>query len=205
MRICKVKGCGKKHKARGYCNKHVNQIYAHGRILKRNRLDPNDIISRGNNAIIILRNTLGDKIGETVIDENDLNIAKKHKWHLNNTGYAVTRIDKSKQVLLHRMLTNPGEGKSVDHINGDTLDNRRENLRVCTHQQNMYNAKIRKDNTSGVSGVSFDKRKNLWRSRINYNKKEIFLGYFKDFDSAANERLKAEKRYYGEFRRKQEN
>jgi hypothetical protein len=67
-------------------------------------------------------------------------------------------------------------GLEVDHINMDGLDNRRANLRICTHQENNLNKKISRNNTSGYKGVSWDKWHKKWRSYISVNGKMIRLG-----------------------------
>ena len=84
----------------------------------------------------------------------------------------------------------------IDHIDGDTKNNRIENLRLATTSQNQQNTKIRVDNTSGVKGVSFIPRFNKWCARININKKRTLIGYFKTLEEAKEARLQAEEIYY---------
>ena len=66
----------------------------------------------------------------------------------------------------------------VDHVNGNTLDNRRENLRICSRSENGWNTKIRKNNKSGYRGVSWKKDKNKWVARVSKNRQHIFIGFF---------------------------
>jgi hypothetical protein len=68
--------------------------------------------------------------------------------------------------------------KYIDHIDGNPLNNRIENLRPCTASENLCNAKTRKNNVSGTKGVSWFKPKQKWRARVSFNKKEYHIGYF---------------------------
>lgn len=74
---------------------------------------------------------------------------------------------------MHRLIMGFPVNMEVDHINGDTLDNRRCNLRICTHAENMANRKIHRDNTSGYRGVYWSKERNMWRVQIYINGKKI--------------------------------
>ena len=85
----------------------------------------------------------------------------------------------------------------VDHLNGNHLDNRLENLRAATKGENNRNAKIRKDNKSGVKGVGLHKGK--WRARINVNGVQIHLGYFNTKEEAENVVTQARLKYHGDF------
>lgn len=87
----------------------------------------------------------------------------------------------------------------VDHKNHKTTDNRKSNLRIVTNSQNCMNRKLVINNTSGVTGVSWDKKSNKWHSRIGINNKEISLGFFSDFNEAVNVRKQAEQKYHGEY------
>ena len=80
---------------------------------------------------------------------------------------------------MHRVITKCPKGKQVDHINGDGLDNRKANLRICTVNENNKNAKMRKDNKSGYKGVSWYPNRHKWRCVIFVNKKQIYLGYIR--------------------------
>lgn len=78
----------------------------------------------------------------------------------------------------------------IDHIDGNGLNNRMENLREATASQNMMNTRLRSDNTSGVKGVSFDKSKGKWHAYININRKRKNIGYFDTFEEAKQMREK---------------
>lgn len=88
----------------------------------------------------------------------------------------------------------------IDHKNGNTLDNRRENLRICTYSENNRNRKqISSNNKSGYKGVSWDKQKNKWRTCLNINKKQKHIGFFNDIIEAAKAYNEAAIKYFGEF------
>ena len=112
-----------------------------------------------------------------------------------------------KQYNLHRLAyyyitgIDPTE-KEVDHKNGNSLDNRFENLRLATGADNIKNQKKRKTNTSGFKGVSWDKKNKKWRARIQVNNKLIHLGCYNNKFYAALVYARAAKHYFGEFRRK---
>ena len=89
----------------------------------------------------------------------------------------------------------------IDHKFGNTLDNRKENLRRCTQKENARNSEISIRNKSGYKGVTWSNNKNKWRSRILVDRKEIFLGYFNDPKEAYQKYCEANKKYYGEFGR----
>jgi hypothetical protein len=95
--------------------------------------------------------------GTFLIDDEDLPLLGDLRWGLHSTGgnhKYVSAYVAGKCVLLHRHITGASQGLVVDHINGNGLDNRRSNLRVCTYAQNLHNQHRRKKNASGFKGVS---------------------------------------------------
>lgn len=104
--------------------------------------------------------------------------AKKRGWRIYKDGY----VRDSRGVAMHREIAGAPDGKVVDHINGDPLDNRRENLRVCTQQQNLWNGKAHRDGSSKYRGVSWNARKGKWRVQIQGKT----LGFYDDEDFAAS-------------------
>lgn len=106
----------------------------------------------------------------------------------NQQGYIRIRVG-AKLLPAHRLawIYVYGEdidGYEIDHINGDKSDNRICNLRISSHQQNMFNMKKKSTNKSGVKGVHFDKRCNKWRAQTSINKKRVHLGLFNTIESA---------------------
>jgi hypothetical protein len=91
--------------------------------------------------------------------------------------------------------------RKVDHINGNPLDNRRCNLRVCTNQENIRNSGLFSSNTSGYRGVGFFKPHGLWRATIKVDGVVRHLGYFRTAPEASVVREAAARRLYGEFYR----
>lgn len=104
-----------------------------------------------------------------------------------------------KNILMHREIMSAPPGLQVDHINGNGLDNRRANLRLCTLAENLRNQRRRTNNASGFKGVN--KSGDVWRARIKVNNQEIPLGCYKDPTEAARAYDYAAKKYFGEFAR----
>jgi len=101
---------------------------------------------------------------------------------------------------MHREVIHPPDHLFVDHINHNGLDNRKANLRPATCAQNNYNSRhFRKSKSSKYRGVNWNKQRKKWFALINYNKKEKFIGAFKDEKQAAKAYDKAAKKYHGEF------
>jgi len=123
----------------------------------------------------------------TIVDDEDFDSLNQVKWWFNGK-YAVretSRKEGHKKIYIHRVIMKAPQGVEVDHVNHDTLDNRKENLRLCTHQQNAWNISLPKHNTSGVMGVSWQKNRHKWQAGIKVNNKRIHLGSFTTIDSAA--------------------
>lgn len=91
------------------------------------------------------------------------------------------------------------KGMEVDHINHNGLDNRRSNLRLCSHSGNQHNTRLRSTNTSGYKGIGWHKRREKWQVAITTNGIRRYLGYFTDINDAVIARKAAEEKYVGEF------
>ena len=102
--------------------------------------------------------------------------------------------------ILHRIIMDDPEGQFIDHINRNPLDNRRENLRIVSIQENCMNLSMKKTNKSGIAGVHWDKNANKWRAKLTYKYKSINLGRFEKLEDARKARKDAELKYFGEFR-----
>jgi hypothetical protein len=126
------------------------------------------------------------------VDDGDFEFLVKHKWCVltgkSHRLYAARYKKQNKKMsifLMHRVVTSAPVGLVVDHINGDGLDNRRSNLRVCSMVGNIQNSKIRSDNTTGYKGVYYRKSKGKYISGIMQNGKRIYLGSFETAEEAA--------------------
>jgi hypothetical protein len=203
MKGAKCEVCGSDHKVEKFhneiflCIKHYKQMYRHGKILNRTTRDANQVITYDDYSEILLYDKHGNEIGRTKVSNDKIEAVTKHKWHLDN-GY-VCSINKGVITLLHRMITNAKTGEVVDHVSHDILDNRNDNLRVCTQQQNSFNTSLKKNNSSGFPGVSFRKDRGKWRSFIMVNRKQIHLGSYLRIEDAIKSRKEAEERYFGDF------
>lgn len=118
-----------------------------------------------------------------------------------NDYNSVGVFHEGKKVLSRLIMSVTDKNQYVDHINGNPLDNRRSNLRVVSHQENMMNKKTYKNNTSQIKGVHLNK-KGLWVARIQVENKRLFLGSSKDKKVAEQLRIEAEKKYFGKYDRK---
>jgi hypothetical protein len=139
-----------------------------------------------------------------LIDDIDFELVSGYKWHCYKgayTKYAISGCRKNK-VYMHRLVAGATDPKTdVDHKNSDGLCNLRSNLRIITHQQNTFNKRLSKSNTSGFKGVCFDKEKGKWKSKIKLNGVDIHIGYFKDKEDAAKAYDLKAKELFGEFAR----
>lgn len=135
----------------------------------------------------------------TIIDLIDLDIARSINgyWFPRKERYVYYAIGfdfkLKRDIRLHNLII--GSNAETDHKNRDGLDNRRNNLRVGTMSENMFNRNKFRNNRSGTTGVHFDKSRNLWIASIKVNYKNIFLGRFSKKEDAIEARLKAEDGY----------
>ena len=134
----------------------------------------------------------------TLIDNLFLDEVLKYNWLLSNAGYLFRHVHKAETVWLHRFVMGlPPKDKVVDHRNHDKLDNRCENLRICTETENARNTVLRKDNKTGYKGIYLLNGK--YYARINVYGKNISLGLHSTAEKAHEAYIKAAKHYFGEF------
>lgn len=137
-----------------------------------------------------------------LIDDEDFEVIGQMGWHMRGE-YAVHskyRYPANPGTLsMHKLILDSPEGMKVDHINGNCLDNRRANLRVATHSQNMMNRRTNTNTKSGLKGVTFDSRYGCWQARIGINGKRITLGSFKTKEEAGIAYALAAEKLQGEF------
>jgi len=104
-----------------------------------------------------------------------------------------------KTILMHRIILNAKDGDFVDHKKGSRLNNQKENLRICTHANNMMNRKIHSNNSTGYKGVYAQKKTNMFYASISVDNKQIHLGTFRTPKEAAIKYNEAATWHYGEF------
>jgi hypothetical protein len=142
-----------------------------------------------------------------VIDAADAPLVGQYNWCAEVQSRAVyaRRTDRSgvkqRSVLMHRVLMGAPNGLEVDHIDGNGLNNRRDNLRTATKAQNVRNQRTRSDNTSGLKGVSWDGRNSKWKAQIKFNGKRHHLGRHNTPEQAYAAYCAASSRLHGEFGR----
>jgi len=139
------------------------------------------------------------KDGKTFIVDDDVDLTG-YSFSLSR-GYVIFSGTKDGLCgkYIHRWIMGFPDGFEIDHKNNDPLDNRRCNLRVCSHQENMFNRLINKNNKSGFKGVSFYKSTNKYRSQISINKKIKTIGYFETAEEAHEAYCKKAQELYGEY------
>lgn len=203
MKACKICGVTENETKiiKDLCRKHYLQIKRHNSILERTIYDTNKISIENDVAIMELYNKQGNKIAETKLDKIHLDSVKNYKWYLRknkDTQYVMGTVN-SRKVFLHRFILNASKGQVVDHINGDTLDNRDSNIRICSQADNCRN-RIYKTSKGKIPGIYQQYGKNSnWSVRITYNYKDYHVGTFKTYEEAVAARLQAEQEYFGEF------
>lgn len=195
MKICKV--CGASHlETRMYgelCRKHYLQFKRYGSFLTRTIYDPNTFIIDGDQVFIELYDTRGNTVAVAIVDVEDYPRVKDYKWYYRK-GYVATTVNGEK-VFLHRFIMNTPKGFFVDHKNGNTLDNRKENLRNCTKAENGRN-RINRSHVAGIQQTPSGK----FTAVITVMYKTLYLGTFNTIEDAEDARVLAEKKYFGEYR-----
>ena len=147
-----------------------------------------------------------------IVDEADYPAMSAIRWGVSRSVsgsiYArhaahLGKGQRSVSVAMHRLLMGNPVGMIVDHINGNSLDNRKVNLRICNNTENVRNQKVSKNNTTGYKGVMLVKGTvgRWYRSRIFVNRKAINLGYHPTAEQAAHAYNEAAKEYHGAFAR----
>ena len=138
-----------------------------------------------------------------IVDDEDFEYLNQYKWYYHQ-GYAHRTLHlnngKVKTISIHRTIMNNPLNMVVDHINMDGLDNRKQNLRICTIKENSRNSKLQKNNTSGYIGVHKNiSSKKPWAARLGYNGKKIHLGYYYSEKEAAKAYNQKAIELYGKY------
>ena len=205
MKSCEVEECNKKVFCRNLCNTHY---YKQLKVTSKNKTTkrPNEVIFEGNICRMFLYNRQNKKIGETIFDAEEYEKCKPFRWGIisiklewRQLYVANNYIGRLANIIL-RQKTN--SKIHIDHINGNSLDNRKCNLQIITNQQNQLKKKKQKNNTSGYRGVFWyvnPGKTSAWEASIKFNHKGYFLGRFASKDDAALVYNKKAKELFGKF------
>lgn len=176
-------------------------------------------LKRGNNYVIdeenhVAKIELHRKKGDSfwaIIDLEDLERVQSYpyawyaKYQYLNKGFYVNASEynpetkQSRTVFLHQFIMD-AKGRTVDHINGDTFDNRKSNLRIVEDSDNSKNRKSKNsNNTSGYRNVSWNKKDRKWVVQMQIDKRHKTLGAFDDVHEAGKFAEEMRQKYYGEF------
>lgn len=209
MYKCDICGreCFKKIRMGGYtlCSKHMHQLHKYGKFLdniQRTNNDLNDYEIKGDLVYFNLYNQKNEKIGQFFIDLDDIEKVKYKKWRLS-AGHVITGQPAKKQQkeLSHVILSidKLEKGIVVDHIDGNSLNNTKVNLRICTQGENTLNKSFVSNNTSGFIGVSYRKDRNRYDPEIRRNGIRCHLGYTVTLEDAVYKRYHAERLLFDEY------
>lgn len=152
-----------------------------------------------------------------IVDDEDFEELSRWKWHALSNGigqkYAARRVNVRKSdgsysricIRMHRQILRlpVGDEREGDHVDGNTLNNTRGNLRTVNRLQNCMNRGTTSINTSGVKGVRWHKGERKWYGEIKANGRRIYLGSFAAFADAVDARKEAERTYFGEYARRE--
>lgn len=142
---------------------------------------------------------------EFYFDLEDYDKIKQYCWRENSTGYIISTTPKG-IVYLHRLVLGlptkvEKDGLLGDHIKSRRYDNRKSQLRICKQEDNNLNLGIRKDNNSGVRGVTWEEDRKKWKATLRYRNKQVLLKRFDNIEEAISARKDAELKYLGDYSR----
>lgn len=137
-----------------------------------------------------------------IVDTEDFEWLSQWHWYaewssFTNSYYAGSKTTNNRRLRMHRAIIKTDDSHQVDHRNHNTLDNRRNNLRVCNHSQNAMNKRLRADSSSGLKGVRQASTK--WAAQIRIGNKAVWLGTFSTPEKAARTYDSAARKHFGEF------
>lgn len=140
-----------------------------------------------------------------LVNDEDFEMLNQYKWHARQSAgkfYASRREKEGRSMIhMHRQVMRTPVGKETDHIDGDSLNNQRSNLRICTRAENMCNRDKQSNNKSGLKGVSLNKNTGKWRAVIQNDGRQVHLGLFTSKLAAHEAYTEACIKYHGNFAR----
>lgn len=203
--VCGEKACGTFTDGKDYCKRHYLQMYRHGKIFDRTIYDRNEYIDHIESGYCecVMYDKDFNVVGTTLVDIEQKERLKDYKIYMRvqgNKKYAIISLGDGQKLLLHRFICGITDrdytvDRCVDHINGNSLDNRSKNLRICSQNENMKN--IKKKNK--ICGIKWLRENQRWTATITNNYKTEHLGNFLKFEEAVYARLKREKELYGDY------
>lgn len=108
-----------------------------------------------------------------LVDDEDFEFLSQWKWHVMSRGYAARTTPDKGKILMHREIAKTPHGLDTDHVNRNKLDNRRVNLRICSHRDNLLNRSFRKP----AGCITWRPQTQKWLARVQVKNKKIYLGY----------------------------
>lgn len=132
-------------------------------------------------------------------DKEDFNKIEKYRWYTTDAGYIRAHIDETHSIFMHSLIYGDKYKTDIDHINRIKSDNRKKNLREATRGENVINRDPISSNSSGVTGISWNKNAQKWQAVIMKDGTTHYLGAYTNFDDAVNARRMAEIYYFGEY------
>lgn len=190
------------------CEKHKNQYNRHGSFMEQSKFENNKVEFKGDECWLGLNNFKGGISDWCVIDSDDYDKIKDYKWFKRNDGRVVANVTSLNigvsHLRIHNIIMNFNEDLKyeyeVDHIDCNTLNNKKSNLRIVTKSKNGMNRGLQSNNLTGVCGVVSIKHNNQspWMPQIKINRKMIRLGTEYSFDEAVKKRLIAEAELFKE-------
>lgn len=203
IKICKICGREVQKTKLGMCRKHYEQYYKFGKVLDnipRTIFDDNEIRTYKDYGEIDTYTNTGEVLNTFKFDLEDIKYLVNHKWRTVFKGKAKSPyLVTGKSIYFHRLVMgNPI--REVNHINRDSTDNRKSNLRESFRTQQLANTRLRIDNTQGIKGVYFIQRKkthkNSWKAEIAIGKKRFQSKYFETKEEAVYMRYLYEQHFY---------